>query len=365
MDSAMNLMNSIAKMVFVNSAAKKLLSFASLFALPVFSAVFTSADMIPRVAVLGFSSSDQSIATNTDLCRTNLKFKLDAFSEIVNVGQAEIQKTLHTSGIEITYDKDAISAGATLKAAKVITGTVAKSGEKYTVTLRVLDVATGRSNDVSADAATPDPDLLQVRRVVDYCLVGLSDAARDSVLARDGDASAAVRTGGTGIIKRTSERIGGGTEVTYYVGDKVAAYEQRDVFGGIVSKMGDVPDGVVKSYWGNGRLQSEETFKGGRLNGKSRRYYDSGRLDSDISYKNSIQHGPSKLYYDSGSPRCIENYKNGQRDGQSRIYHANGKIKTEGYYKNRLAHGPLRSYDERGALKSVENYIDGRYIGGK
>ncbi|MFC5270921.1 energy transducer TonB [Adhaeribacter terreus] len=72
--------------------------------------------------------------------------------------------------------------------------------------------------------------------------------------------------------------------------------------------------GIVKTFFMNGQLVSEESFSNlryQRRDGLTRNYYNDGKVKSEIAFKNGVFHGPLKTYYPSQRLKRAELYEDG------------------------------------------------------
>ncbi len=72
------------------------------------------------------------------------------------------------------------------------------------------------------------------------------------------------------------------------------------------------PDGITKTYYENGALMDEATYKGGKLNGPYKRYFANGQLWQDLNYVDNKRDGREKTYDERGKLSADELYSNGQ-----------------------------------------------------
>ena len=74
--------------------------------------------------------------------------------------------------------------------------------------------------------------------------------------------------------------------------------------------------------------------KFGKIDGLSKTYYPTGELNSESNYKNGKDHGSYKDYYKNGQLESESIYKNGEREGEQKRYFKNGKIHEIAFFKN-------------------------------
>ncbi len=125
----------------------------------------------------------------------------------------------------------------------------------------------------------------------------------------------------------------------YYDNEKIKAIYPYDDKGLI--------EGVVKTYYPSGKIQSTQTYKSNAKEGTSKAYYESGTLKAEVNFKNDKLGGKFKKYSESGKLLEEGNWENGRREGIQKIYYQSGKLAREGNFKE----GSLLSetcYDEPG-----------------
>jgi TonB family protein len=97
-------------------------------------------------------------------------------------------------------------------------------------------------------------------------------------------------------------------------------------------------------------------------NGIIKSYYGKGKIKYEMSYVNNVLEGTSYWYYDNGNLMYEKTYDNGKLNGWQRDYYESGLIKEEIYFKNGVRDGISKQYFENGGLKEVRNYEDGKLI---
>ena len=117
----------------------------SLLLLTIFVFVITAQSINPNIAVLELSgtTSKSELITLTDKL-TNELIKTKKFSVIE---RAQMEEILREQGFQQTGCTDgdcAVEVGQLLGAEQMVAGSIGKVGKVYTITLRLLDVRTGR-----------------------------------------------------------------------------------------------------------------------------------------------------------------------------------------------------------------------------
>ena len=113
----------------------------------------------------------------------------------------------------------------------------------------------------------------------------------------------------------------------------------------------------------DGKLVSEETYKGGVKDGYSLTYYGGEGLAEKSSWKNGVMDGPWEQYYTDGKIRIAGNYRNGLRDGQVKTFYDSGQVMMDGQYIEGDPDGTWFYYDENGKLIKKETYKGGKLTG--
>ena len=90
-------------------------------------------------------------------------------------------------------------------------------------------------------------------------------------------------------------------------------------------------DGIEKSYFSTGNLQSIKSYQHGVLNGISREYYESGTLKHAVNYTNDLIDGMYHTYYPQGFLWTKEVYKDGIFVGRKEYNEEGEEINEEGF----------------------------------
>lgn len=103
------------------------------------------------------------------------------------------------------------------------------------------------------------------------------------------------------------------------------------------------------------QLMSRENYIAGKLDGKKITYYPNGNITEEVTYKNGIKEGPETHYSPEGVLLKKLQYTNDKLQGEALHYDAFGNLVIEGYYKNGKKHG-LWKYYKDGKLVLEESY---------
>ena len=109
------------------------------------------------------------------------------------------------------------------------------------------------------------------------------------------------------------------------------------------------------NYWSeNGNLISVETYAKGKKNGVWKTFSaQTGILLEEINYKNELLNGVVKTFYTDGKPCTIEHFIMGKRFGESISYFVGGVVSIRGSYKDNLKIGEWEYFDQNGKLRKV------------
>lgn len=122
----------------------------------------------------------------------------------------------------------------------------------------------------------------------------------------------------------------------------------------------DKLDGPAKSYYTNGHVQEEWTFKDGKREGPAKNYYKYGELKAEYRYKNDKEDGPVTVYWENGKVMRVGFYKDGKADGIWNDLHGDGRVESERFFKNGQEEGTSKYYRANGKIKGEFVYKNGR-----
>lgn len=116
--------------------------------------------------------------------------------------------------------------------------------------------------------------------------------------------------------------------------------------------------GNWRSFYENGKLQSEGTYTKGRKTGKWVYYFENDSIEQTGSFRNGKLDGKWLWYYDTGELWREEQFLNGREDGESIEYSREGEIIAKGVYVDGLREGEWISrfgdHIERGKYQQGE-----------
>jgi hypothetical protein len=89
-----------------------------------------------------------------------------------------------------------------------------------------------------------------------------------------------------------------------------------------------------------------------------RTYFKNGKVNTELSYKDGEKDGVGRIYYINGNVNQEVTYKKGKRDGLAKRFYENGKLYQETQYVDDKMEGYRKKYDEEGKLLAEETYRD-------
>ncbi|HYV93628.1 MAG TPA: tetratricopeptide repeat protein [Chitinophagales bacterium] len=148
-------------------------------------------------------------------------------------------------------------------------------------------------------------------------------------------------------------------------GGKVSEVIYYDKKGGVIIK-NERTRGTcnVTAYYPDAQLYFKGQLKNDQQVGEWKTYYSNGALKEIEHYNDEGDHeGSYKSYFRNGTLEYEYSYKKGKEDGYFKSYFQNGKIHTEGWYENGDRSGTWLSYNPLGILTAKEYYIAGTQHG--
>ena len=120
-------------------------------------------------------------------------------------------------------------------------------------------------------------------------------------------------------------------------------------------------DGVVTSYYSNGNIESEISFKDSVRDGGAKFYYENGTIKEERTYTNGKVEGLVQVYSDSGKLKEVYVIEDGKRDGPTSLYDENGNYQSDIYYEEGKLIVPSKSEenfvssDSKSEISSAES----------
>ena len=95
-------------------------------------------------------------------------------------------------------------------------------------------------------------------------------------------------------------------------------------------------------------------------NGIVKSYYADGTVQTEVSYVNDVLDGAMITYFSNGKIHKEKNYSRGILEGYVREYFENGLMKEEYFVKTGVKDRAYKKYSENGQLEELINYSDGK-----
>lgn len=137
-------------------------------------------------------------------------------------------------------------------------------------------------------------------------------------------------------------------------------------------------EGEQRTYFDNGQLRTTIIYQddlvwrvlvtndslGNKLdeltidngNGVLNTYYSNGKIQSKTSFDKGTPNGKSKLFFESGKAQGYMTFVNGHKDGELLLFHENGKIARNALFKDDIIVGIEKQYNQDGRLISETSY---------
>ncbi|MEN9443578.1 MAG: hypothetical protein RIS47_468 [Bacteroidota bacterium] len=144
-------------------------------------------------------------------------------------------------------------------------------------------------------------------------------------------------------------------------GKWIEFYEKSKKVNALGSYIDNRKDGLWKTYYENGVLQAEITYKLGRQKGYAKTYYEDGKVFEEGVWDSNKWVGSYKAYHSNGVLAYDWNYdEKGKKTGQQRYFYTNGKVLFAGNWEVGRIKGVLKEYYEDGKIKSERSFVDGK-----
>jgi antitoxin component YwqK of YwqJK toxin-antitoxin module len=118
-------------------------------------------------------------------------------------------------------------------------------------------------------------------------------------------------------------------------------------------------EGVVKSYYQDGKVYGIRYYKNGLKNGNHKYLYPNGTVELEHNFVDGIKEGLYQTKYSNGKIQEKFYYKNGKIEGLYQYFYENGQLWIEKIYDNDLLMQVLVSYDVKGNEKDKGTLKDG------
>ncbi len=119
-----------------------------------------------------------------------------------------------------------------------------------------------------------------------------------------------------------------------------------------------LPEGIWRTYYASGHLESIVHYKNGEVDGKTFFYYDKfpETKKAEMNFEEDMLEGLYTEYWPNGAVKAELEYKNGKLHGKAKYYYPTGKLKIEGKYRKGKKKGKWIYYDAKGKVLKKERY---------
>lgn len=108
-------------------------------------------------------------------------------------------------------------------------------------------------------------------------------------------------------------------------------------------------DGVVKSYYTDGKIKEERFYDNGKEKDTRKRYFNNGKVQSSQVYVENKREGEGKKFYDNGVLQESFTYKNDKRDGLREEFDKKGSLLYQTLYAKGVKQW-IKHYNDQGQI---------------
>ncbi|NBR68719.1 MAG: toxin-antitoxin system YwqK family antitoxin [Verrucomicrobia bacterium] len=119
-------------------------------------------------------------------------------------------------------------------------------------------------------------------------------------------------------------------------------------------------DGVAQLWNEQGVLVQETRFRDGLAEGDAAEWYSNGNLERRAGWQNGKRNGKVETWYENGKRKGVGFFKEGERDGTFVVWWPNGKKRVESSYLGGLPHGWWVEWDEDGDKVKQSYFVKGK-----
>lgn len=118
-------------------------------------------------------------------------------------------------------------------------------------------------------------------------------------------------------------------------------------------------DGLIKSYYENGKPNGLRYYAKGLAIGKHTYFYPNGQIRLEAEFVNDTLNGSYKSFYENGQIKENFIYKKGKEDGIYKYYYPNGQLWIEKEYKEGRVMNVINNYDSEGKAREKGTLKEG------
>ena len=149
-------------------------------------------------------------------------------------------------------------------------------------------------------------------------------------------------------------------------------YDMKPFNGVLYCKYGDMgiyvkgkKDGLHRTWYENGQLQSEYNYKDGKEDGLGRAWYEDGQLGAEKNYKDGKSNGLQREWYKNGRLMFEWSEINNRQNGLNTAWYSTGRLWWKGNDVNHKKEGIWKGWYENGQLHYEINFKEDERISQK
>ncbi len=264
-------------------------------------------------------------------------------TEIINLGtvkvveRAEMDEILREQGYQQTgcfTSECMVEVGKLIGAEKIISGSISKVGNTYSVNARIINVETGEiKNSITYDLNGEIDELL---------ISGMRNVSQLLFTADQVDyieLSTTYEYYNNGQVKSAGQLIG-----KIKVGRWIYYYDNGRILR-VGAYRNDLKIGSWAYYYSNGKKEKEGTYTEDKLDGQWIYYYSSGNKEKEGAYTVDKLDGQWTYYYSSGKKEEEGAYIEGKRDGIWTTYFPDNELYYQILWKSGRMTGDWKIYN--------------------
>ena len=147
-----------------------------------------------------------------------------------------------------------------------------------------------------------------------------------------------------------------------FSGRSVEFFEGGEVKSKSTSYKDGKLDGVFRTWFENGQISSEDSYKDGSVT-LSKLWYENGHQLAETSWKADKANGIVKFWYENGQLKSEESYIDDENQGLKKVWYKNGQQQFEGVLKDGQPNGKIHEWHENGQQQFEGVFKDGQLAG--
>ncbi|NBQ55884.1 MAG: toxin-antitoxin system YwqK family antitoxin [Verrucomicrobia bacterium] len=119
-------------------------------------------------------------------------------------------------------------------------------------------------------------------------------------------------------------------------------------------------EGLARLWNERGQLLQETRFRGGLTEGDATEWYANGNMERRTDWQNGKRNGKVETWFENGKKKGLGFFTDGERDGTFIVWWLNGKKRVESNYQKGLPHGWWVEWDEDGNKVKESYFVRGK-----